>query len=232
MCTFRGSEAGIYNLEKNITCVRAWLLKRRWERTPASGHTAVWTWWGQCRMVRCKQFHVFCQGRTSQETILLFTSTNGRGGRKGRYGPPAWGLQWHQQQISFSLQKDMPESPCTKSTGLWERVLIRRHHQMVPRLQNSFIVSVRGSPRGHRFHGLPTRATLRTENLSNWCPQVAQRATVGVCAPNTSCSLLSPSSHLSSFSFPFFPWESAHEHHLTRQSSLKVGKDCDEKTGL
>ena len=71
--------------------------------------------------------------------------------------------------------------------------------------RNSFIVSVRGSPRGHRSHGLTTRTTLSTENLSNWCPQVAQRATVGVCAPNTSCSLLSPSSHLSSFSFPFLP---------------------------
>lgn len=93
-------------------------------------------------------------------------------------------------------------------------------------------LSQRGSPRGHTSHGLLTRTTLRTENLSNWCPQVAQRATVGICAPNTSYSLLSPSSHLSSFSFSFFPWESAHEQRLTRQSSLKIWKDCDEKTGL
>ena len=176
----------------------------------------------------------FCRGRNSQETILHFTSANGRGGRRGRYGP------WVKPEVFNGTSSRFPFlckriclSPSAQSrwgSGKESWIVFTTRWSFV--YMNSFIVSVRGSPRGHTSHGLLTRTTLRTENLSNWCPQVAQRATVGICAPNTSCSLLSPSSHLSSFSFSFFPWESAHEQHLTRQSSLKIWKDCDEKTGL
>lgn len=117
VCTFRGSEAGIYNPEKNITRVRTWLLKWRWERTPASGGTAVWTRWGQCRMGRCKQFpDVFCPGRTSQETILYFTSANGWGGRRGRYRPRVKPEVFNGTSSRFPfLCKRICLSPCAQS---------------------------------------------------------------------------------------------------------------------
>lgn len=61
-----------------------------------------------------------------------------------------------------------------------------------------------------------TKTLLRTENLWNWCHQVAQKAIVGAGA--TKPFILSVS-----VLFPFFPGNSAHEHHFTRLPAVLAG---------
>ena len=61
-----------------------------------------------------------------------------------------------------------------------------------------------------------TKTMLRTEKLWNWCHQVAQKAIVG--ADATKHFILSIS-----VLFPFFPGNSAYEHHLTGRLAVLAG---------
>lgn len=145
------------------------------------------------------------------------------------------GQSWHwvKPRVSdrTSSRKATFLSPCAHIDRTPEKALICHHYQVVPTYRPSITVLGRGSPCTQRSHNHLTRIMLRTENLWNWCHQVAQKAIVGDGA--TSTSFFSPL-HLSILTSPssFTMGLTSMLHRVARPLSLEVCKGCSEKTGL
>lgn len=120
--------------------------------------------------------------------VLLLVLADGR----GRKGWPRHSLQQQQQTKGY-----FPESLCTQNrqdagqSPDWSSPA----GGCFPIHRNSFIVLGEGVHAG-TGPTLLTRIVLKTENLCNWCHQVARKAIVGVCT--TSTSFFSPLPFLSS----------------------------------
>lgn len=123
------------------------------------------------------------------------------------------GQSWHwvKPQVSdrTSSRKATFLSPCAHTDRTREKALICHHYQVVPTYRPSITVLGRGSPRTQRSQNLLTRIMLRTENLWNWCHQVAQKAIVGDGATSTS---FFPPLHLSILTSPSSFENGAHKH--------------------
>lgn len=122
--------------------------------------------------------------------------------RKGSHGHiSSLGSSQHQQQTKVTFPSPVHQTDRTRER---ERAPTCHHRQMPLHLQEDGHCFREEGPHKHASHSLLTRIMLKTENLWNWCHQVAQKAN-GVSVPPAAHSpLLShsssvPHSILSSF---------------------------------